>query len=457
MKRTAILLVCSALTSCATPHTSVHDITAVPGAYEYASDDMGAAIDAEWWRAFDDTQLDSLISQTLTANNDLAAGVARVRQSRASVRSTNASLYPTLSGGASSSSNSESDFDDVSTSGRVSASYQLDLFGQNRADRAAARASHDAQIFTQKSLELTVQSDVAFNYFSILALRERLEVARSNLEISERIYDIIQLRYEAGDVSGFDVASQEASLANARARIPQLEQQLLSFETALAVLLGRAPQGFDAPTGDLLAMTPPSIDPGLPADLLLRRPDLLSAESSLRGADASVAAAQRAFLPSIDLSAGLSAAPITGGTSVIGSLAASLAAPILSGGRLEAGVDSAEARVNEQIARYRQATLSALRDVELSLNGLTTADQREEQLEIAYAAAQRSLELSEVRYRSGTDNLTSLLNAQTTFFNASDSLVQGRLDRLTAATDLFVALGGGWAAEGDRLASAEVF
>jgi NodT family efflux transporter outer membrane factor (OMF) lipoprotein len=455
MKRTAILLACTALTACATPHTPVQDLTAMPASYDHVADEQGDAITALWWQAFDDPQLDTLVTDALAANQDLAAGVARLRQSRASVKSSNASLFPTVNGGASASSNSESDFDDISTSGRLSASYQLDLFGQNRASRAAARASHEAQILSQKSLELTVQSDVAFNYFSILTLRERLDSARSNLEISERIYDIIKLRYDAGDVSGFDVSSQEASLANARARIPQLEQQLLSFKTALAVLLGRTPQGYDAPEGDILALAPPSIDPGLPADLLLRRPDLLSAEASLRGADSGVAAAQRAFLPSIDLSAGLSAAPLTGGTSVIGSLAASLAAPIFSGGRLEAGLDSAEARADEQVARYRQATLSALRDVELSLNGLTTAEQREEQLEVAYAAAERSLELSEARYRAGTDNLTSLLNAQSTFFNASDSLAQGRLDRLTAATDLFVALGGGWAAEQDQLAAAE--
>ncbi|WDI30182.1 efflux transporter outer membrane subunit [Hyphococcus flavus] len=454
MKRMVLLLTCTALTACATPQTSVSGLTEMPLAYDHV-DQQGDPISAQWWRAFADPKLDALVNEALAANQDIIAGIARVRQSRASVKSSNASLFPTINGGASASSNSESDFGDISTSGRLSASYQLDIFGQNQADRAAAHAGYDAQVFTQKGLELTVQSDVAFNYFSILTLRERLDTARSNLTISERIYDIIKVRYDAGDVSGFDVSSQEASLANARARIPQLEQQLVSFETALAVLLGRTPQGYDAPEGDILALTPPSIDPGLPADLLLRRPDLLSAEASLRGADAGVAAAQRAFLPSIDLSAGLSAAPLTGGTNIIGSLASSLAAPIFSGGRLEAGLDSAEARVDEQVARYRQATLAALRDVEVSLSGLATAEQREDQLEVAYAAAERSLELSEARYRAGTDNLTSLLNAQSTFFNASDSLAQGRLDRLTAATDLFVALGGGWAAENNRLASSQ--
>ena len=367
-----------------------------------------------------------------------------MRSARASVRVANATLFPQLSAGASASSSTEGDgLDDVSASARGSASYQLDLFGQNRADRAAARAGFDAQLFDQRALELTVASDVAFTYFSVLAARERLDVARSNLEISERIFDIVETRYNAGDVSRFDLASQEASLANARARMPQIEQQLVSLESALSVLLGSTPQGYDAPQGDILAMTPPAINPGMPSELLLRRPDLLSAEAQLRAADANVAAAQRAFFPSIDLSAGVNAGLI-GGTSVIGSLAASLAAPIFTGGRLEGQLTAAEARVDQQIARYRQATLNALRDVDVSLSALATAQAREEQLVVARNAAEQSLSLAEVRYRSGADNLTSLLNAQSTFFSASDSLVQGRLDRLSAAVDLYAAIGGGW-------------
>ncbi|MEQ1930876.1 MAG: TolC family protein, partial [Parvularculaceae bacterium] len=135
---------------------------------------------------------------------------------------------------------------------------------------------------------------------------------------------------------------------------------------------------------------------------------------------------------------------LTGGASVLGSLAASLSAPIFSAGRLEGGLEGARARVDQQIARYRQTTLNALRDVDVSLSALAAAEEREAQLIVARDASQQSLSLAEVRYKAGKDDLTSLLNAQSTFFNASDSLVQGRLDRLSAAIDLFVAIGGGW-------------
>jgi NodT family efflux transporter outer membrane factor (OMF) lipoprotein len=447
MKNLLLSTAALSLAACASVSPPVSELTPLPFAYDYTAGLDGAEKqDALWWTTFSDPSLDALINEVLGANQDIAGGLAALRSARASVRIANASLFPQLNAGASASSNTDDGLDDVSASARGSASYQLDLFGQNRADRAAARAGYDGQVFDQRALELTLASDVAFTYFSVLATRERLEVAQSNLEISERIFDIIETRYDAGDVSRFDLTSQQAALANARARLPQIEQQLVSLETALSVLLGRAPQGYDAPHGDILALTPPVINPGLPSELLLRRPDLLSAEAQLRAADANVAAAQAAFFPSIDLSAGVNAG-LTGGTSVLGSLAASLAATIFSGGRLEGSLDGAEARVDQQIARYRQATLNALRDVDVSLSALATAERREEQLAVARNASQQSLSLAEIRYRSGADDLTSLLNAQSTFFNASDSLVQGRLDRLSAAVDLYAAIGGGWGAQ----------
>lgn len=445
MRKILLSLAALSLAACATASPPVSELAPTPAAYDYAGSLAKAEkVDALWWETFNDPALDTLIDKALAANQDLAAGLASLRSARASVRVANASLFPQLSASGSASSSTEgAGLNDVSASARGSASYQLDLFGQNAADRDAARADYDAQVFDQRALEITVASDVAFTYFSVLAAREQLDVARSNLEISERIFRIVETRYDAGDVSRFDLTSQEASLANARARVPQIEQQLVSLETALSILLGRAPQGYDAPEGDLLALTPPAINPGMPSELLLRRPDLLSAEAQLRAADASVAVAQRAFFPSIDLSAGVNAG-LTGGTSIIGSLAASLAAPIFTGGRLEGQLDSAKARVDQQIARYRQSMLNALRDVDVSLSALATAEKREEQLATARNASQESLSLAEIRYRSGADDLTSLLNAQSSYFSASDSLVQGRLDRLSAAIDLYAAIGGGW-------------
>ncbi|MFN3609986.1 MAG: efflux transporter outer membrane subunit [Hyphomonas sp.] len=414
----------------------------LPVGYDYAGELEALSVpDQAWWEGFNSADLDALITEALAANNTLAQGLANVDASRAALTTANAAFLPQASGSLSSSSNTQSGLDDIDASARLSASYQLDLFGANAAGRNAALASLDAAIFAQRALELTVQSDVAAGWFNLLAAREQLAVARRNLEISERIFQIVEFRYEAGVISGFDVSSQAAQLANARAAIPQLESQITSQETALAILLGRAPQGYDAPQADVLNIALPVADPGLPSDLLLRRPDLMQSEASLRAANANIDAARAAFFPSIDLGAGLSSV-LTGGADLVGSLSASVAQTIFSGGRLDAQLEGAEARREGQLAAYRQSILNALRDVDVSLKAIEANEAREDQLLIARDAAEDALRAAEIQYQAGTGDLTSLLNAQQSYFSAANSYVLGRLDRLTAAINLYVAVGG---------------
>lgn len=416
---------------------------AMPAAYDYAAEvETLAQTDYAWWESFDNSALEALVADALAANQTLAQGIANIRASRAALQIADAAFLPQASAGLSASSSTAGQgLDDIDASGRLSASYQLDLFGANAANREAALASLDAAIFSQRALELTVQADVASNYFSLLAARDQLSVARQNLDISERIFDIVEVRYDAGAISGFDVSAQRAQLANARARIPQIEAQITGFETALAILSGQVPQGFTAPGDDILDVSLPQIPVGLPSDLLLRRPDLLQSEASLRGANANIAAARAAFFPTIDLGAGLSAL-LTGGSSLTGSLSAGLAQTVFSGGRLDGQLEASVARRDAQLAAYRQSILSALRDVDVSLQASDTNAAREAQLEIAEAAAADALEAAELRYRAGSDDLTSLLSAQQTYFDASSNLVQVRLDRLTSAINVYVSLGG---------------
>lgn len=438
----------AALASCSTtgtlPAAGDRAGFSLPSSYDYRTEiaDLRPP-ETAWWAAFGSEPLDALIANALAANQTLAQGVANVDASRAALRVSNASLLPQASGSLSASSDTQSGLDDVNSSGRLSASYQLDLFGANAASRAASLASYDAAVFSQRALELTVQSDVATAYFNLLASREQLGVANQNLARAERIFEIVQVRYKAGAISGFDVSSQSAQLANARARIPQLESQIAGLETSLAILLSLIPQGYDAPDQEILAIALPHTDPGLPSDLLLRRPDLMQAEAALRGADANIDAARAAFFPSIDLGAGVSGL-LTGGGDITGSLSSSIAATIFSGGRLEGQLEGAQARREGQLAGYRQSVLSALRDVDISLKASEANKAREEQLAIARDAALEALDADELRYRAGAGDLTSLLTSQQTYSDASNNYVLGRLDRLTAAINLYVALGGGY-------------
>jgi len=447
IRKTALSASFLALAACASlaPQTEVtgHEL-ALPADYDNAAGLTEVrTIEADWWAAFGSQNLNALVTEALVANQTLAAGIANVDAARAALKVSNASLLPQASASLSASSDTESGLDDVSSSGRLSASYELDLFGANAASKAASQASLEASQFSQRSLELTVQSDVASTYFNLLATREQLEVARRNLEISERIFEIVEVRYKAGTISGYDVSSQRAQLATARARIPELEAQITSLETSLAILLGQVPQGFAAPEEPILALDLPVAEPDLPSDLLLRRPDLLQEEANLRAADANVTVARAAFLPGVDLGAALSSV-LSGGGDLTGSISASLAQTIFSGGRLEGQLESARARQAGQLASYRSAILNALRDVDVSLTSIEANAQREDQLLVAREASKDALDAAELRYRAGTDDLTSLLSAQQAYFTASDNYVQGRLNRLTAALNLYVALGGGY-------------
>jgi NodT family efflux transporter outer membrane factor (OMF) lipoprotein len=450
MTHRALLTLTSALLATGCSHLMpaaempMEQAVAIPEAFDHTPElDASRAQDAEWWEAFNDPVLNDLTMRALAANLSIETGLANLRAAQAAVRSAGSVLLPSASVSASASSDTDSGLDDISATGRLSASYEIDLFGTNRQSVDVTELSLLTTEYDQRTIELSVQSNVASTYFSLLATRNSLAVAKQNLTISERIYQIVQARYDAGDVSGFDVASQTASLANARARIPAIQDQIEGFEAALAILLGLPPQGFAVEDTDLLLLNVPGIDTGLPSDLLYRRPDLLSAETSLRAARINVEIARKAFLPSVDLGAGASSL-LTNGFDLSGSLSSSLNLPLFTGGQLEGQLDSARARADSALISYNQSVLTALQDVDVSLSGLRSATDQESDLRDAEAASKRALELAELRYRAGADDLTSLLNAQQTYQSAAQSLVDNRRDQLTSVVNVYAAIGGGW-------------
>ena len=237
-----------------------------------------------------------------------------------------------------------------------------------------------------------------------------------------------------------------------QAALVPLELQERQTLAALAVLVGRPPEGFDVTGSQIADLSVPEIDPGLPAELLLRRPDLASAEAQLAAANADVAAARAALLPSITLTgtAGLATSALTslatGGTTAAIGIAASLLQPIFDGGRLRGQKAIAESRERELVDTYQKAILSAFADVEQALAGTSRLGQQETLQAEVQARARESLRLAEIRYRAGADDLLTVLDAQRTLFAAQDQLAQIELSRLQAAVSLYKALGGGWTA-----------
>jgi NodT family efflux transporter outer membrane factor (OMF) lipoprotein len=439
------------LVGCGTTSPMLKPGVSAPGAWNESAGPDAAAVTGTWWSSFGSTELHSLIAQALQGSPDLAIATERVLQAEAQVRIAGASLFPTLDLGVGSAARQTNGSRTESSSAALSVSYEVDLWGRNRSGVRAAESSLAATAFDRDTARLTLVAGVATAYFDVLSLRSRLAVARDNLNIAERVFDLVSARARNGAASALDVSRQQAAVLSQRAAILPLEQQERQTLAALAILTGALPQGFDVKATGVSALAVPSIDPGLPAQLLVRRPDLASAEARLAAANADLAAARAALLPSIVLtgSAGLASnalLAIAGGPTSALSIGLSILQPIFDGGRLRGQVSVAESQERELVETYRKAILTAFGEVEDALVAANRQAQQEALQREVEVQAREALRLAEIRYREGVDDLLTVLDAQRTLFAAQDQLSQIRRGRLEAAVDLYKALGGGWSA-----------
>lgn len=446
----------------------------IPPAYRAASGSAAVAWpSAGWWRGFRSVELTELIEQAQAHNFDIAAAVARVRQADAQVRIAGAALLPDITGssnadwqhqgiGTGSSSRigslsrgggSNSSFDFHSYSIGLNATYELDFWGRYRSQRRSAVASSMFSRFDQQTVALTVTSNVANTWFTALSLADRLANARKNLADAEQTSAVIRGRFAAGTASALDVAQQEALAAGERATIPnfsnQLEQQLL----ALGTLTGQPPERISVRPGTLTALSLPLVAPGLPSELLARRPDVAAAEAQLVAQNFSIKVARAAFFPSIQLTAsGGYQAPalnrlITPG-GALASLASGLTLPIFDGGTLRGQLDLAKGRYDELLADYRRAVVQAFTDVDNALTAWRFTSEQEKLQQAAVDTARRAAAIARAQMQAGTVDITTVLTSETTLFNDEDILVQVRLARTQALLNLYKAIGGGWVEAG---------
>lgn len=454
MRNLAFLLTAILLNACAVTGNPATPAPSVPLAFsELAAPD--AAVPAkDWWGAFGSQELSILVVAAFEANPDLAGAAERVRQAEAQVRIAGVTLFPTLNFGAD-SSRRELHVDGgnwkgvEASSATISASYEVDLWGKNASTLRSAEAALRASRFDSETVRLTLVSGVANAYFQVLSLRGRLAIARENLGIAERVFAVVRSRVRNGAASELDLARQQAAVLVQKAAIPPLELQERQTLFALAILLGRVPEGFDVATSTLMDLAVPRVTPGLPAQLLVRRPDLASAEAQLAVANANVAVARAVMLPGIGLtsSAGLTSDALFNflrAPTAVFTIGASLLQPIFDSGRLRAQSDVAASRERELVENYRKAVLVALAEVETALAaGGRTAEQELLQEKVV-EQARLALRIAEIRYRAGADDLLTVLDAQRTLFQAEDQLALVRLSRLQASVSLFKALGGTW-------------
>jgi len=411
---------------------------------------------AEWWHGFGSAKLDELIAEAERNNDDLAGAIARVQEADAQVRIAGAALLPSLDLGAT-GTRERAQTTTLGVGGRVfnvfnselSASYELDFWGKNRALRDAARAAATASHYDRQTVALTVVSSVATTYFQALELRDRIDVAQQNLDNGRKILNGFRLELSAGTATGLDVAQQETTVAILNAAIPPLLQQFRQTVYALAVLIGKTPESVDVDTGTLTNLSSPAIVEGLPSQLLSRRPDVASAEQQLIAANADITVARAALFPNIQLTASggyqsEALASFVNPRNRVYALSAGLTQPIFHGGALRGQVTFSKARYTELLTTYHKTVLTAFSNVEGALVAAQqTAEQQKRQQE-AVATARRAYEFAQKQMSAGTVNILTVLNTENALFTAQDQLVQVNFLHLQALVDLFTALGGGW-------------
>lgn len=410
----------------------------------------GPQVESGWWRGFGDPVLDALVERALAGNTDVALAVSRIAEARAQERAARASLTPDISasaGAARSRSVSAlgTPLNQTAAQPGVTLSYELDLFGRDEAARAAARQGTVAAYAAADAVRLAVAGTVTTSYLTLRALDARAAVVRDTLAARAEALRVARRRAEAGYTSRFELDQAEAEYRATAQVVPQTELAIARAENALSLLTGTAPASI-ARGRAFADFDIPAVPGGLPSALLRQRPDIAAAEARLAASDLRLSAARAQFLPRITLSASTGAAfstaladPIT-----LFSVGGSILAPIFDSGRLRAGVESASAQRDQAAIQYRATVLTAFREVE---DGLVAADRiaaQEAEVRAQRAALAEALHHATNRYRAGYAAYLEQIDAQRGLLAADLTLIQARLDRMTAIVDLYRALGGGW-------------
>ncbi len=423
--------------------------------------DAAAGVDRQWWKSFGSPVLDELIDQALQGNPGLIATEERLKQAERTLSGERDGLFPdptirastgrTRSGSSGNSNpalNGSQTTDSTSVS--VSASYSVDLWGATAARYRANVAQFIGTRYDTDLARIQLASNVARDYFNLLSIRSRVNIARRNLNIAQEILRIVDARYRNGVAREYDLRQQTVTVLQQQTQLIPLENQLRSAETALGLLLGKTPQEFHIDGEPIEELKVPEIAPWVPGDLLLRRPDMASAEATMAAAKANLVVARTSLIP---VSLTLSASDGTTSDKLfnIGDVRNYSVQGLL---QLATGIfdyrgrrnSYLNAKSNEYIAlvNYANTIRTALKEVDDDLAAADANRRSEESQQATLEQAQRALDLAQVQLREGSGQQEDLYNAQRSLYTAQDSLAQARLTRLTSAVTLYVALGGGW-------------
>jgi outer membrane protein, multidrug efflux system len=410
--------------------------------------------DLPWWQVFQDAQLQELIRTALKQNYDLQIATERINAARAQLAITRSNLFPQVQGNANFSGGKENNFQTKSNFLTLAgdAAFQLDFFGRLRRANEAARAQLLATQDAQQTVILTLVSDVASDYFTLLQLDLQLQITRDTVNTQIDSVKLTRLRLERGVATKLDVLQAQQVLDTANAQIPDLERQIAQEEDAISILLGNYPQA--VPRGRPLVeqSLPPEVPPGLPSALIERRPDIREAEQNLVAANAEIGVAKAQFFPQISLtgsgggSFGRSSAFSSLMSTQLGiwSYGAQVSQPIFTGGALRGNLKLAESQHQQILFAYQQAIQRAFGDVSDSLIGYQKFHEVRVRQQDTVADLQESVRLSTMRYQGGTTTYLEVLDGQRSLYAAELTLAGARGTEYQSLVQLYRALGGGW-------------
>jgi outer membrane protein, multidrug efflux system len=424
-----------------------------------------------WWEMFGDSELNRLEDLATTNNQQLAAALANFQQARALVGVSRADFFPQISAnpafnrqhisanqsaGAGSSSHGAT-FNTWSIP--LDASWELDVWGRVRREVEGARARMTASADDIESTKLTIQAEVANDYFTLRALDAQYQLLEETAVAYRRSLELTQNRRKGGIATDLDVSLAQTQLATTEAQVPAVQLQRANFLHALAVLCGQPAPAFaiSAVRGALGADQKafdagPGVPVAVPSELLEHRPDIASAERLMAAANADVGLAYAAFYPRLMLNGLAGLASIDAGTllnweSRVWSVGPSLSLPIFTGGRNRAQLAASRAAYDAAIANYRQTVLSAFQDVEDQLAAQRLLALQSEKESLALTSARRTVDISLTKYKGGVITYLDVVVAQSAALNIEQTVVQLNAQRLAAAVSLIKALGAGWTSQ----------
>ncbi|MGA2097733.1 MAG: efflux transporter outer membrane subunit [Candidatus Acidiferrum sp.] len=432
------------------PPTAFRDLSANPEAQAKAA----SYADLPWWQVFQDPQLQDLIHIALKQNYDLLIATERINAARAQVVVTRSSLFPQVSGNGNFTGGKEYNFQTkynfLTTT--ADAAFQLDFFGKLRRATEAARAELLATEDARQTVILTLVSDVASDYFTLLQLDLELQITHETVKTQQDSVKLTNLRLDHGVATKLDVLQAQQVLDTANAQIPDLERQIAQEENALNILLGNYPQGITRGRPLIEQNLPPEVPPGLPSALIERRPDIRQAEQELIASNAEVGVAKAQFFPQISLTGsgggafGRSSAFSGLMSSQLGiwSYGAQISQPIFTGGALSGNLKYSKSQFEQALLSYRQTIQKAFGDTSDALIGYQKDHQVRVAQEQTVADLRESVRLSILRYTGGTTNYLEVLDGQRSLFGAELTLAQARGSEYQSLVQLYRALGGGW-------------